>query len=51
MYNCEFCGNTIIDTWMKHYCTGGETKELSDKYALEAFIIHKDVEALKLLGK
>ena len=44
------CGEVFTD-WMAHYCSTGEVKELSDKYALEAFIIHKDVEALKLLGK
>ena len=45
------CGNAISGDWMTHYCSTGEVKELSDKYALEAFIIHKEAEALKLLGK
>ena len=44
------CGRFFSD-WMTHYCKDGETKELSDKYALEWFILNKDAEALKLLGK
>lgn len=51
MYTCEDCGYTVTSDWMTHYCKGGETKTLGDKKALEAFIIHKDEEALKLLGK
>jgi len=44
------CGELFND-WMTHYCTNGKTKEFSNREALEAFIIHKDEEALKLLGK
>ena len=43
------CGEAFND-WMTHYCTNGKTKEFN-REVLEAFIIRKDEEALKLLGK
>lgn len=48
---CDFCGG-IYDKFLDHLCARtGEIVELSDRYALETFIISKDAQALKLLSK